>query len=131
MKRWQSKFQVIVVDEVQDTSIVEYELIQKLALHSNFSAFGDFNQTIYEWRDSNPVLIRAKIMEDFNPICLELSLNYRATKRLVQMSANYLENGKRARLINPSFITKVNLKQPVTYWGLVLSFMKREQNKKK
>ena len=107
LKRWQSKFQVIVVDEVQDTSVVEYELIQKLALHSNFSAFGDFNQTIYEWRDSNPVLIRSKIMEDFNPICLELSLNYRATKRLVQMSANYLENGKRAHLINPSLSPKL------------------------
>ncbi len=107
LKRWQSKFQVVVVDEVQDTSIVEYQLIQKLATHSNFSAFGDFNQTIYEWRDSNPVLIRSKIIEDFKPLCLELSLNYRATKRLVQMSVNYLENGKQARLIDPLLSPKV------------------------
>lgn len=101
LARWQSKFEIVVVDEVQDTSLVEYQLIQKLALNSNFSAFGDFNQTIYEWRDSNPVLIRSKIIQDFNPLCLELSLNYRSTQRLVQMSANYLENGKRARLIDP------------------------------
>ena len=106
LKRWQSKFQVIVVDEVQDTSIIEYQLIQKLASHSNFSAFGDFNQTIYEWRDSNPVLIQSKIIEDFNPLCIELSLNYRATKHLVEMSVNYLENGKRSRLINPTLSPK-------------------------
>ena len=101
LARWQLKFEIVVVDEVQDTSLIEYQLIQKIASNSNFSAFGDFNQTIYEWRDSDPVLIRSKIIEDFNPLCLELSLNYRSTKQLVQMSANYLENGKRAGLINP------------------------------
>lgn len=100
LKRWQSRFTVVVVDEVQDTSLIEYNLIKKIAHSVNFSAFGDFNQTIYEWRDSNPVVIRQKIIEDFSPRCLELSLNYRSTKRLVGLSANYLESGKQAGLIH-------------------------------
>lgn len=100
LTRWQSRFAVVVVDEVQDTSLIEYHLIKKIAHSLNFSAFGDFNQTIYEWRDSNPVVIRQKIIEDFSPLCLELSLNYRSTKRLVMLGANYLENGKQVGLIH-------------------------------
>lgn len=106
LERWNQRFEVVVVDEVQDTSLAEYQLIQKLAKGHSFSAYGDFNQTIYEWRDSNPVLIRQRILDDFNPICLELSLNYRSTKRLVEMSANYLENAKRHRLLNESLSPK-------------------------
>ena len=29
LARWQSKFEIVVVDEVQDTSLIEYQLIQK------------------------------------------------------------------------------------------------------
>lgn len=106
LNRWANRFEVVVVDEVQDTSLAEYQLIEKIAKGHQFSAYGDFNQTIYEWRDSDPVLIRSKIVESFQPVCLELSLNYRATQRLVEMSANYLENAKRQRLINSSLSPK-------------------------
>lgn len=106
LNRWNHRFEVVVVDEVQDTSLAEYQLIEKIAKGHQFSAYGDFNQTIYEWRDSDPVRIRQRIIEDFSPLCLELSLNYRSTKRLVEMSANYLENAKRHRLINEQLSPK-------------------------
>lgn len=107
LSRWRDRFQVIMVDEVQDTSLYEYQLIERLAVQKYFSVFGDFNQTIYEWRDSKPELILSKIMTTFNPKQLELSLNYRSPKRLVEMSANYLENGKKARLINAKLSPKL------------------------
>lgn len=107
LERWRERFKVVMVDEVQDTSQFEYQLIEKLAKGKQFSVFGDFNQTIYEWRDSNPELILSQIMTTFNPKRLELSLNYRSLKRLVQMSANYLENAKKARLINPRLSPRV------------------------
>lgn len=107
LNRWKNRFDVIVVDEVQDTSLAEYQLIEKLALGHQFSAYGDFNQTIYEWRDSDPVQIHQRILDVFKPLCLELSLNYRATRRLVEMSATYLENAKQHRLINPALSPKL------------------------
>ena len=115
---------------MQDTSLAEYQLIQKLAKGHSFSAYGDFNQTIYEWRDSNPVLIHQRILDDFNPICLELSLNYRSTKRLVEMSANYLENAKRHRLLNESLSPKW-IEAASEDLGFVLSILKRKRRKRK
>ena len=106
LARWQQKFAMTIIDEVQDTSLVEYQLIEKLVASQKFSAFGDFNQTIYEWRDSNPSLIHGLIMEKFQPDCLELSLNYRSTKKLVKLGATYLDAAKQNDLINPQLSPK-------------------------
>jgi len=106
LKRWQKKFTTVMVDEVQDTSFIEYQLIEKLATKLQFSAFGDFNQTIYEWRDSNPSLIYSLIIKTFKPTGIELTINYRSTQKLVQLGATYLDSAKQNRLINPKLSPK-------------------------
>ena len=74
------------VDEVQDTHLSEYEVVKHLAMRSGNLAFvGDTNQTIYEWRGSQPGELLARFEEDFAPVQkLSLEVNYRATKVLVK-----------------------------------------------
>ena len=58
--RWRNKYKFIQVDEIQDTSLLEYSIIEKLAKGNNLSFFGDTNQTIYGWRGSKPFHILEK-----------------------------------------------------------------------
>ena len=106
LARWREKFKVLIIDEVQDTSLVEYQLIEKLGIEMAFSAFGDFNQTIYEWRDSNPQLIYSLMMETFQPASMELTINYRSTQKLVQLGVKFLDSAKQYRLIQPHLSPK-------------------------
>ena len=49
--RWAERFDFIQVDEVQDTQLAEYEVVRHLAIRTaNIAMIGDFDQTIYEWR---------------------------------------------------------------------------------
>ena len=92
--KWQSYFKVIQVDEMQDTSIREYELIKILAKHAKLSLYGDFNQTIYEWRGSNPSSMIKIFKEDFNPTEIHLEINYRSTQTLLEASNGYIRNSQ-------------------------------------
>ena len=92
--KWQKHFKVIQVDEMQDTSIREYELIKILAQFGTLSLFGDFNQTIYEWRGSNPQSMIATYEADFKPQIIKLSLNYRSTQMLLQAANDYIKSSR-------------------------------------
>ena len=49
--RWQQQFKHILVDEVQDTNAVQYELLKLMAGPNGvFTAVGDDDQSIYGWR---------------------------------------------------------------------------------
>lgn len=95
LEKWRSRFSVFQIDEVQDTSTREYEIVKKLALGKKLSFFGDINQTIYEWRGSVP----EEILEDFNfsfaPVRkIQFEINYRSTKTLLSASTLFLKNCK-------------------------------------
>ena len=86
--KWSARFQWIQMDEVQDTHLSEYEVIRLLATHATGIAFfGDLDQTIYEWRGSNPAAVMQRLKADLGPVT-ELSLrdNYRATKSLLRVA---------------------------------------------
>lgn len=92
--KWQKYFKLIQVDEMQDTSTREYELIKILAKESQLSLFGDFNQTIYEWRGSNPESMIKVYKEDFNPKEIKLSINYRSTQILLDAANDYIKSSQ-------------------------------------
>lgn len=84
--RWMNRFDLVQVDEVQDTHLSEYEVVRYLALRTGNLAFvGDTNQTIYEWRGSHPWEPLRAFQRDFNPVAeMSLRVNYRATHVLVK-----------------------------------------------
>lgn len=87
-----SKYKYINIDEVQDTSSMEYSIVEKLFDGNNVLICGDIFQTIYGWRGSNPRKIFNSFKKQYNPIEIVFSKNYRATKNLTEASLRFLEN---------------------------------------
>lgn len=93
-ERWNKKYQYIQVDEMQDTSIREYDIISMLAKHNYLAMFGDFNQTIYEWRGSDPKSMVDDFRRDFSPNEITLKINYRTTQTLLEAANDYISSSQ-------------------------------------
>ncbi|MGQ4646808.1 3'-5' exonuclease [Lyngbya aestuarii] len=92
-QRWAEKFDFVQVDEVQDTHLSEYSLVSHLASRSgNLAMIGDLDQTIYEWRGSEPDQVIAQFKRDFQPTEYSLTWNYRATKTLLQAASGFADS---------------------------------------
>ncbi|MGG7057433.1 3'-5' exonuclease [Clostridium nigeriense] len=87
-----NKFKYINIDEVQDTSTLEYSIIEKIFKNNNILLCGDMFQTIYGWRGSEPNRILELFKEKYNPIEVVFSKNYRSTKYITDGSLSFLEN---------------------------------------
>ncbi|KMT21770.1 3'-5' exonuclease [Clostridium cylindrosporum] len=86
------KYKYINVDEVQDTSTLEYSIIESIFYDNNILICGDIFQTIYGWRGSEPRKIISNFTEKYSPIEVVFNKNYRATKNLTEASLGYLLN---------------------------------------
>ena len=83
---WQSRYDWIQVDEVQDTSRAEYRILDSLAkIHKQLSFFGDVDQTIYEWRGSAPFEILDQYKRDYKPTVIHFEENFRSTRRILEV----------------------------------------------
>lgn len=98
LKKWQEKLNYIQVDEFQDSSKTELELIDYLSdYHRNLMIVGDPDQNIYEWRGSD-----VKLLVDFDKTHIPtktvyLNRNYRSTPQILKC-ANTLIDCNRYRL---------------------------------
>jgi ATP-dependent DNA helicase Rep len=93
--KWQQQFHHILVDEVQDTNAVQYELLKALVEHPDdrrrglFTAVGDDDQSIYGWRGATIDNLR-RLPQDFPTLKLiALEQNYRSTGHILR-AANHV-----------------------------------------
>jgi DNA helicase-2/ATP-dependent DNA helicase PcrA len=92
-QRWKNRFDFIQVDEVQDTHLTEYEVVRTLAARTgNIAIIGDLDQTIYEWRGSEPDQVVSEFKQDFQPQEYSLVWNYRATKTLLNTASRFADS---------------------------------------
>ena len=86
-ERWQEKFDLIFVDEYQDTDHTQYQIIKTLAgRHQNLRVVGDDDQGIYGFRHAYIQNI-LNFEEDYcNADVISLGQNYRSTQRIVEAS---------------------------------------------
>ena len=92
-QRWKNRFDFIQVDEVQDTHLTEYEIVRTLAARTgNIAIIGDLDQTIYEWRGSEPEQVVSEFKQDFQPQEYSLVWNYRATKTLLNTASSFADS---------------------------------------
>jgi DNA helicase II / ATP-dependent DNA helicase PcrA len=84
LKKYQMRFEYILVDEYQDTNRAQYILTKLLTgKWKNICVVGDFSQSIYSWRGADyRNLMRFK--DDFpSTITFSLSQNYRSTQKIL------------------------------------------------
>jgi len=88
LEKYRKRYRYILVDEFQDTSLIQYKLLRLLADpsggQSNICVVGDDDQSIYSWRGAN--YENLLLFEKDFPELLEIKLeqNYRSTTTILE-----------------------------------------------
>jgi len=85
LEKYRKKYRYILVDEFQDTSLLQYKLLKLLTENkdSNICVVGDDDQSIYSWRGANYENI-LMFEKDFpKRIEIKLEQNYRSTSTIL------------------------------------------------
>lgn len=86
LKKWQERYNYILIDEFQDINRVQYECIKILAAHNNLFVVGDDDQSIYRFRGASPEFL-LNFPKDFkNCKKVILNTNYRSTDEIICFS---------------------------------------------
>lgn len=92
---YQNKFKFLLMDEAQDTSLVQHRIAEVLSeIHQNLFMVADDDQTIYGFRGSdveNLLIFKDKYP---NGIILKMEHNYRSTKNIVATANTFIKNVK-------------------------------------
>lgn len=91
LKMWQERFDYYLIDEFQDINYLQYEIIKKLAVTQNIFVVGDEDQSIYGFRGSSPRYMFL-FMKEFNAKRIDLSVNYRSLKGIVNNSNEIIKD---------------------------------------
>ncbi len=79
-------FPYICIDEAQDLNTAQYQLIKVLTngAHNNVMMVGDPSQSLFAYNDSLSSFMCDDFVKDFNPKIVELTKNYRSSKRVLE-----------------------------------------------
>jgi ATP-dependent DNA helicase Rep len=90
LEKWYNRVRYLLVDEYQDTNMVQYHLVKQLTFgREAFTIVGDDDQSIYAWRGAKPDNL-GKLQTDFPRLkIIMLEQNYRSTTTILN-SANHL-----------------------------------------
>jgi len=94
-EKYARRFEHVLVDEFQDTNLVQYELLKLLSSgHRNIFVVGDEDQSIYRWRgaDYKNVLKFEEDYPDTQKILLEQ--NYRSTQTVLNAAQGIINRNK-------------------------------------
>uniref|UniRef100_S0DE87 DNA 3'-5' helicase n=1 Tax=termite gut metagenome TaxID=433724 RepID=S0DE87_9ZZZZ len=98
LEYYQKKFQYILVDEYQDTNLVQYKIVKMLAAaHENICVVGDDSQSIYSFRGARIENI-LNFKRDFpGAQVYKLEQNYRSTQTIVNAANSVIANNASSR----------------------------------
>ncbi|MBO4666967.1 MAG: UvrD-helicase domain-containing protein [Bacilli bacterium] len=93
--KYQQRFKYILVDEFQDTNLVQYKIVKMLALtNRNLFVVGDDDQSIYSFRGTNYENMNL-FKEDFPEYQIfTLNENYRSTQTILDVANRLIKNNK-------------------------------------
>ena len=91
LDKYQERYIHLLVDEFQDTNLVQYRLVKQLAgKYRNVCVVGDPDQSIYSWRsaDLRNIMNFEKDYPEARVVLLEQ--NYRSTKAILETASNII-----------------------------------------
>ena len=95
-KQLSSKFKYILVDEYQDTNLVQFEIVKLLTMDNDnlLTVVGDDDQSIYKFRgaDIRNILEFENVFN--NAKTIKLTQNYRSTNNILRVANNIIKNNK-------------------------------------
>ena len=108
LERWQRLFRYILVDEYQDTNLVQYMWLRLLAQHAdpaqrNICCVGDDDQSIYSWRGAEIENI-LRFEKDFpGARIVRLESNYRSTRPILAAASGLIarNEGRLGKTLRP------------------------------
>lgn len=89
---YSSRFRYILVDEFQDTNLVQYDLVKLLSQkHKNIFVVGDEDQCIYSWRGASYQNI-SKFISELDAKTFKLEYNYRSSPNILDIANRVIKN---------------------------------------
>jgi DNA helicase-2/ATP-dependent DNA helicase PcrA len=94
-KIWQQQFRYILIDEFQDISKIQYDVVRLLGepFHNIFIV-GDDDQSIYGFRGAKPDIMKQFLRDYPNAGRCLLGINYRCAPEIVQAAGKVIEKNK-------------------------------------
>ena len=97
-KRHQQMYRHLLVDEYQDTNLIQHELLKMMSLDKSLvqvdslCAVGDEDQSIYSWRGATVKNILEFHKEFPGTKVIKLEQNYRSSQRILDIANNIIAN---------------------------------------
>jgi DNA helicase-2/ATP-dependent DNA helicase PcrA len=92
LRKVQDRFDYILTDESQDTSLVQHAIIEKLVRkHGNLCVVADDDQSIYSWRGAEPSYLLNFKQVYPDAITLFMEQNYRSTRDIVNVANSFIK----------------------------------------
>lgn len=94
-RKWQERFEHVLIDEYQDTNTIQYNIVKLLVNEKqNICAVGDDWQSIYSWRGADFTNI-LNFERDFKGAkVIKLEQNYRSTGNILEASQKVINNNQ-------------------------------------
>ena len=93
---WQERYRYICVDEAQDTSKIQHDIIRILAEKNSLFMVGDEDQSIYGFRGAYPEALLSFEKTYMGGRVIKMETNYRSTGEIVKTASKFV-NGNRNR----------------------------------
>ncbi|MBI5382651.1 MAG: ATP-dependent helicase [Opitutae bacterium] len=94
---FQERFRHVLVDEYQDTNVLQSQIVDTIAAHHRVMVVGDDAQCIYSWRGANFENIMTFPDRHPGTVIHRIETNYRSTPQILAFANGVLEAQPRGR----------------------------------
>lgn len=95
LRKYQQRFDYVLTDESQDTSVVQHAIMEKLVeRHRNLCVVADDDQSIYSWRGAEPSYLLNFKQVYPNATLLFMEQNYRSSRDIVNVANQFIKRNK-------------------------------------